>query len=101
MDIFNLKKVEALEDELDELERKFARVKQERDRLEFELNCSTTALKDIQDMQATIPEDCIPGEYCRACEFVKSYFYHNRHALVTGYTCGKGQSCKNFIQKEV
>ena len=93
MDIFNLKKVEALEDELDELRR-------ERDKLKRDLDVNTEALRKIQSIQPTIPDDCAPGEYCRGCEFVKYYVFRDGPYLETAHICGKALVCKHFTQKE-
>ena len=52
----------------------------------------------------SVPKDCIVGIYCRGCTFVKEYCYHETFhcgPVITGYYCGKGESCKNFIQKKV
>ena len=101
MDIFNRKKVAELEERLEQTKRSLVIVKKERDDIQRDLVRSSDTLKAIQAMQDAIPEDCTPGEYCRACEFVKPYFFCECHSVITGYTCAKGQSCKNFVQNEV
>lgn len=59
----------------------------------------------IEDMQKTIestPEDCVPGEYCRACSFAKMYAVRNTCLeLEYVYFCGKAGSCRNFVQGDV
>lgn len=107
MDIFNCKRVKELErtlaqkdEEIDSLERKNKKLKQMLDDTENEMN-------KILKLKQTIPEDCTPGEYCRACEFAKPYVYHNyayhsnRRDIITGHLCNKGESCGCFVQKEV
>ena len=101
MDIFNRKKVEELEKEVQDLNRLLELVKKERDDARKKVDHLNETLKNFIVMRDDIPADCKPGEYCRACEFVKPYQFSNMYGVTTGYTCGKGQSCKNFVQKEV
>lgn len=101
MDIFNRKKVAELEKEVQDLNRLLELVKKERDDAQKRVDYLNETLKDVCVVRDDIPADCKPGEYCRACEFVKTYRFSNMYWVATGYTCGKGQSCKNFVQKEV
>lgn len=93
MDIFNLKKARELEYELE-------KVRYERDQLMRDLDYNTHLLEELLEVKAALPTDCTPGPYCKACEFSKVYGYNYYHNWNIGHFCGKGQSCKNFIQKE-
>lgn len=58
------------------------------------------AFEDMQTMLDNTPNDCVRGEWCKACEFVKKYDIPSLYTLgYTSYICGKGESCPNFIQK--
>lgn len=106
MDIFNNKKVGAMTEELFLKDREIARLKEENADLRNCLSDTENAMKNIIAIKKTVPEDCTPGEYCRACEFGKSFLHHNyipivRDSIIQGYYCGKGKSCQHFVQKEV
>ena len=94
MDIFNTKRVAELEKEVREL-------KDKNEKLEAHLSSTNDHLSYILEQKASTPDGCIPGEYCRACEFVKPYYHHDYYTLIEGFLCGKGESCSNFIQKKV
>ena len=96
----------------------FSEYKEQIEKLKYEnerlRNCLTKAEADIESfisLRQDIPDDCTPGSYCKACEFVKTYHFnyyipaylaeHRHDYRATGYICGKGSSCKNFIQKEI
>lgn len=99
MDIFNRKKMAELQKTISEL-------RAERDRYQD----STTALKHkfeaLGELEEAVPEGCVRGPWCKACEFVKTFHYDEyvgfcQHKTVTVYACGKGKSCSNFVQKEL
>ena len=49
------------------------------------------------------PADCHRGSWCGACEFSKEFIIPG-HGFIGNRTvcfCGKGESCSNFVQKEV
>ena len=49
------------------------------------------------------PAECHRGSWCTACEFSKALIFPG-HGLLgnrTVFFCGKGESCSNFVQKEV
>lgn len=103
MDIFNHKKVE-------DLERKLEGIEYENRRLHRELYRSTKDFQAILKLKNSTPTDCVPGEYCKVCEFGKHVFnryyassytiYRNSYdATVSGYVCNRGNICQNFIQK--
>lgn len=96
MDIFNLQKVE-------ELEREIASLKHKLCEAESRANKAERSLERFLELRDTAPKDCTSGTYCKACEFVKEFCYHDywNGSILTGYYCGKGVSCKNFIQKKV
>ena len=97
MDIFNSKRVE-------ELERENAYLKRQLCEADSRAVSAENALATYLEIRDSIPEDCVQGTYCRGCTFVKEYcysatWYHGQ--VITGYYCGKGKACKNFIQKKV
>lgn len=59
----------------------------------------------MQNISSNTPDDCKRGEWCKACEFANVYhvpsLYMLDYELTTTpiYICGKGESCKNFVQK--
>lgn len=99
MNIFNKKALEKLEAENKKLEK-------DKTKLIEELAELHTKLEVFEDLKETEPADCKRGPWCRACEFVKT-FYCRRYMPGIGYVgdevvymCGKGESCKHFAQKE-
>lgn len=103
MDIFNIKRVSELEHEVDRLRH----VEREKDELKSMLAKAESELRLVLTLKDAVPEDCTPGHYCEACEFAKDYwyynygYYHKSNTAIRGIICGKGSSCKNFIQKEL
>ena len=102
-DIFNRKRIAMLEAELNGLRK----VRDENSELKHILDEAERELKLVLSLKDAAPEDCAPGLYCEACEFAKKYYYHawvyhtSRNTMITGITCGKGESCQHFIQKEI
>lgn len=100
MDIFNKKALEELKD-------KNAKLEKEKDRLIEDLAELTTKFEEMGKLEASEPPDCKRGPWCRACEFVKTYHCKDYYSglfsgiTMTGYMCGKGESCKHFVQKEI
>lgn len=98
MDIFNHKRIA-------ELEKKLALAELERDRYKIDVSDLTGKFSEMAKLEETMPSDCVKGPWCKACEFVKT-FHHSEyyglalHRTVTVYCCGKGESCKNFVQRE-
>lgn len=104
MNIFNLKRIEELESDLKGLEA-------ENQRLRSALSRAESNISHLLTLRDNIPEDCTPGSYCAACEFSRVYHVgiyasgyksdrcHDYRNL--GFICTKGESCKNFIQKEI
>lgn len=107
MDLFNLKRVEELEKKLSQLEG----IRDENERLRREIVRVENDLRDLVNLKAEMPEDCVPGKYCESCTFGKAYFknYHvsgsgpfrTHDRAVAGYICNKANVCKNFIQKKI
>ena len=103
MDIFNKKALEKLEAENKKL-------KEEKDALIDKLAEVTTKFEVMGELKESEPADCKRGPWCKACEFVKTYHYSEYipggymrpgfTTLRTAYMCGKGDSCKQFVQKE-
>ena len=98
MDIFNKKRVA-------ELERELADVKRSRDKYITEAANLKVRLDEITSLNESIPEDCEKGPWCKACEFARTfhyneYYYPGNFEINVLYACGKGKSCKSFVQKE-
>lgn len=90
MDLFNRKRVAKLEEKLRDSERL----------VDLYINKAaelTVELEKVAKLEETIPEDCVKGPWCKACEFVKTIQYVTNRV----YVCGKGASCRNFVQKNV
>jgi hypothetical protein len=99
MDIFNHKKVEELEMRLAKAQREADDLRTRNIHLQIDLDSANQTLEEILRVKDSIPEDCVPGSYCAACEFSKKYYFGAN--FKTGYLCNKGKSCKNFVQKEI
>lgn len=72
-------------------------------KLKRELDINNSKFDHIENLKNTIPEDCVEGPWCPGCEFVDAYHIYDRLAvghLRIIYICGKGTSCRNFVQKE-
>lgn len=54
-------------------------------------------LKKYEEAVAKTPEDCVRGDWCRACAFDKWYCIHDR----VYYYCGKNDACPNMLKKVV
>lgn len=100
MGIFNMAWIDELKKENEELKKKNEELQRLLTKVESDLGA---LIKTIESK----PSDCIPGEYCKACEFGKNHYYwyhgyrNNHDAVFTGYICEKGESCRHFTQKEV
>ena len=93
-------------DYIENLEKKLRETELDRDRYISKAAELADKLKAVSELEESIPEGCTKGPWCKACEFVKTYYYteyygaYSGHSLETIYVCSKGESCKNFIQKE-
>lgn len=99
MDIFNNRKVA-------ELERKLLDTEIERNNYKFQTECLIRKLEEVTALNESTPENCTKGPWCKACEFVRTFHYFDylnplRHKTDIVYVCGKGNSCVNFVQKEL
>lgn len=101
MDIFNRKKIRELEEKLARAQMESNKYRNMAAHLEYRLD-------GISRVSDNTPEDCKRGHWCAACEFGKVYHYLESYDFSMGiktrnqiYVCGKGESCKNFIQKEI
>lgn len=88
--------IDDLNQEISELNNKITNYKDAVKGLEADID-SITKLKDAT------PEDCKQGEWCKSCEFAKvywsrSYCSNGLWRITSRYLCGKGESCKNFVQ---
>lgn len=99
MDIFNNKRIQDLEKELHT-------VKAERDRYKKQVDDLTIRIEEIGKLQENIPDDCEKGPWCRSCEFSRVFHYreydhYSNWNFEFAYACGKGKSCKHFIERKV
>jgi hypothetical protein len=98
MDIFNRERVA-------ELERKLAVAERDRDNYRVILSDLENALERASNIEKTIPEDCKKGPWCKACEFARGFRYREPASMGyitdTVYVCGKGESCQNFVPKNM
>lgn len=100
MDIFNRQRIAELESKLHETE-------QDRDRYISKAAELEMKLREISRLEESIPEGCEKGPWCKACEFCRTFHYtggislSGYRSMNVIYTCSKGESCKNFIQKEI
>jgi hypothetical protein len=100
MDIFNHHRIAELEKKLHETEL-------DRDRYMSKAAELAVKLDEVSKLEESIPEGCVKGPWCKACEFSKTihysehYGYNSYSSLVTMYVCSKGKSCENFVQKEI
>lgn len=111
MDILNRKRVAELEAQLEARLEEVRALEQENNDLRVCLDRATVDLERILNAKQTIPEGCTPGPWCKACGFGKawashyhaksSYWIDGYDTICSGYLCGKGNSCKNFVQKGV
>ena len=100
MDIFNKKRIA-------ELEKKLRDTEVERDAYIYKASELEMKLEEVSKLEETIPEGCEKGPWCKACEFLRAFRYtsglsssgYPRNTKII-YTCAKGESCKNFVQKE-
>lgn len=88
-------RIEQLEAQLRDKDRKIAS-------LEDQINRYQINFELMQTLCDSTPDDCTPGEYCKACDFAKVYYFYSRYnmKLEPVYLCNKAGSCKHFIQKE-
>lgn len=107
MDIFNKKRVEELEKDLKKVRERLKEVEQENTELRELLDKAGRNIDTILKVKQSTPDDCIPGPYCKACEFSKEYYFYHGSYLAKydrvhrGWVCNKANVCKNFTQKEV
>ena len=100
MDIFGRKRIKELDSELFETKRKL-------ERTDASYKALLAEFKELGRLKEFEPEGCKKGPWCKACEFVKTFTYYDftysmigSVPIATGYACGKGESCVNFVQKK-
>lgn len=99
MDIFGRKRIAKLETQLCEVEKECYEYADKLAEL-------TVTFKELGELQGCEPEGCVRGPWCKACEFVKTFYYtehfgFGNFSTTTAYVCGKGKSCEHFIQKKL
>ena len=90
-----------------ELEEENLKLTSENSRLKSDKAILECKIEEITRIKETTPEDCVPGKWCRSCEFGKCYSYYiggTNHPYGTrrwtDYICTKGESCKNFVDRK-
>lgn len=104
MDIFNARLVDR--DYIENLEKKLRETECDRDMYMSKVAELSDKLAAVSELEETIPEGCTKGPWCKACEFVRTFHYtmsygRNFSSKEIIYACSKGESCKNFVQKEI
>ena len=95
MDIFNKKRVEELERQLEEVNTELAELRMWK-------SIQIQKFEKMSELKEEIPESCTRGPWCKACEFSKVYhytdsWYSNAYEVVF---CNKANVCKEFTPKE-
>ena len=92
--MFSSKKIRELEAELEKKDREINKLKNE-------LDVYRIKVADMEAYSNTTPPDCVRGNWCKACEFVKPYYIRGYLSSYsdTIYVCGKGKSCEHFVPK--
>ena len=94
------KRIEELEKELAAKVRNINELNELIDARDREIHELYQSIDSITALKDKTPEDCVPGSYCKSCEFAKVYHQRNTFHTKTYYVCSKGNSCSQFIQKE-
>ena len=59
----------------------------------------------VQQLADMTPSDCKRGEWCKACEFGRIFCVERgwpyRHYTAEIVLCGKGEACRNFVERRV
>lgn len=91
-------------DETEAFHNEIMRLKGENTKLYGEIDSLRRKLEAAQNLVDTTPSDCTPGKWCAACEFSRCIHVplHDEYSLgyEVMYVCGRGEVCKNFLQKE-
>lgn len=96
MDIFNKKRVEELERQLEEANK-------ELDDLRMWQRVQLQKFEAMEELKEEIPESCTRGPWCKACEFSRVYHYSDSWLRNTKdvWFCNKAHVCKEFTPKEI
>lgn len=91
--------------EIEELKHKLLKEQFRNSELAHENDVLTQKLKRADEIESTMPENCIRGEWCKACGFSKTlhsrvYEGHGQYSLEAFIVCDKGNSCENFVQRK-
>lgn len=76
------------------------------ERYKNSLEATNTDVSELKKLIKNTPEDCKPGDYCKACEFGKEFKIRMTHPNSICYydqyvtICCKGGACSNFVKKE-
>lgn len=92
-------------EDLKEEHRKVVDKKEERiEELSKNVDRYRKIIGELTEIKSSTPEGCKMGDYCRGCVHVKSYVRYASGLygdVAATYYCGKAETCKNFIQKEI
>ncbi len=95
MDIFNLKRIEELEQQLEAANRELADLRMWK-------SIQIGKFEEMAILKEVTPDSCTRGPWCKACEFSKTYhytdgWYGNVYDVLF---CNKANVCKEFMPKE-
>lgn len=90
---------------IEELKRELLKEQCRNSELAHENDLLTQKLSRANEIESTMPNGCVRGEWCKACSFSKTlharvYDGYGRYSLEHFIVCDKGNSCENFVQKE-
>lgn len=98
--MFNRTKIKDLERKLIDRDDTIHKLESIIDDRDFTISKLKLTIEEITKLKDKIPEDCIPGSYCRACEFAKKYRLSKNMFSENFYVCAKSGYCSEFIQKK-
>ena len=94
--MFKSKRVRELEEQVLEKERQIVDYK-------YALELKDIKIEKIQHLINDAPEGCKYGPWCKACEFLKTFYVMERPGRYSAYShteirvCGKAEVCDNFV----
>lgn len=91
--------------EIEELKRKLLKEQLRNSELAHENDMLVQKLSRAEEIESSMPNGCVRGEWCKACNFsttlhARVYEGHGQYSLERFTVCNKGNSCENFVQKE-
>ena len=87
------------------LKEEVKRLKEEIKEKDRYISTLSKKIEAIEEFESNMPEDCVYGDYCELCQFVKVFRVSTSYDMFTSksyekvYVCGKGKACPNFVKK--